>query len=331
MNLLNYRFSFNANIRVNLFENNRLSISTIWQRSFIKFNEFFANRFFVFQEWKYFWKNKIKGFTRKIPIKLISFFNVLFISFNKINISTKSFYNPWKDWIFAVIAAKQDFIIREFVGFASRVYDSKATFSINKSSKISEIFFSWNDCIFNGFKKILVISIDKIFAMFNPFEPVGQIGFRSRSIKINKDLGFFLFFYKIGQNFFNKVKGFYSFEIKNKFYFVMKSIFSWLSNYKITISKICKKFNDIFINGSQFYSNRRIASKTCIPVKISCNVSQFIKSVHEKYITRNAIFKSISNRSDDPCELRQTCGSRFAYATRITNDSWVINLRATLA
>ena len=39
----------------------------------------------------------------------------------------------------------------------------------------------------------------------------------------------------------------------------------------------------------------------------------------------------ISNRRDDPCELRQTAGFRFAYATRITNDAWIINLRATLA
>jgi len=34
---------------------------------------------------------------------------------------------------------------------------------------------------------------------------------------------------------------------------------------------------------------------------------------------------------DDPCELRQTCGYRFAQVPRITNDAWVINLRATLA
>ena len=34
---------------------------------------------------------------------------------------------------------------------------------------------------------------------------------------------------------------------------------------------------------------------------------------------------------DDPCELRQTAGYRFGYATRITNDAWIINLRATLA
>jgi len=34
---------------------------------------------------------------------------------------------------------------------------------------------------------------------------------------------------------------------------------------------------------------------------------------------------------DDPCELRQTGGYRFAMASRITNDAWVINLRATLA
>ena len=34
---------------------------------------------------------------------------------------------------------------------------------------------------------------------------------------------------------------------------------------------------------------------------------------------------------DDPCELRQTCGYRFAYATTITNDAWVFNVRTTLA
>lgn len=33
---------------------------------------------------------------------------------------------------------------------------------------------------------------------------------------------------------------------------------------------------------------------------------------------------------DDPCELRQTAGYLFAMATRITNDAWVQNLRATL-
>ncbi|MHA1401146.1 MAG: N4-gp56 family major capsid protein [Candidatus Heimdallarchaeaceae archaeon] len=33
---------------------------------------------------------------------------------------------------------------------------------------------------------------------------------------------------------------------------------------------------------------------------------------------------------DDPCELRQTCGWRMAQVPRITNDAWIINLRATL-
>ena len=34
---------------------------------------------------------------------------------------------------------------------------------------------------------------------------------------------------------------------------------------------------------------------------------------------------------DDPCELRQTAGYRMAQVPRITNDAWIINLRATLA
>ena len=32
---------------------------------------------------------------------------------------------------------------------------------------------------------------------------------------------------------------------------------------------------------------------------------------------------------DDPCELRQTAGYRFAQVPRITNDAWIINLRCT--
>lgn len=33
---------------------------------------------------------------------------------------------------------------------------------------------------------------------------------------------------------------------------------------------------------------------------------------------------------DDPAELRQTAAFRFAHARAITNDAWIINLRATL-
>ena len=33
---------------------------------------------------------------------------------------------------------------------------------------------------------------------------------------------------------------------------------------------------------------------------------------------------------DDPAELRQTASFRFAHARAITNDAWIINLRATL-
>jgi len=33
---------------------------------------------------------------------------------------------------------------------------------------------------------------------------------------------------------------------------------------------------------------------------------------------------------DDPTELRQTAGYRFAHARAITNDAWLINLRTTL-
>ncbi len=38
-----------------------------------------------------------------------------------------------------------------------------------------------------------------------------------------------------------------------------------------------------------------------------------------------------AGHGDDPIELRQTCAWRMAQVPRITNDAWIINLRATLA
>ena len=80
---------------------------------------------------------------------------------------------------------------------------------------------------------------------------------------------------------------------------------------------------------------REIESKNSIRLNvinlISRKISKLFDSIHEKY---NKIKQHLSLQvtdMDDPCELRQTAGYRFAYATRITNDAWIINLRATLA
>jgi len=50
-----------------------------------------------------------------------------------------------------------------------------------------------------------------------------------------------------------------------------------------------------------------------------------------KIIKQTQVLSQQVTDTDDPAELRQTAAYRFAYATRITNDAWIINLRATLA
>jgi hypothetical protein len=78
-----------------------------------------------------------------------------------------------------------------------------------------------------------------------------------------------------------------------------------------SVNVVSEKTREIVMQYSELYGNiERVAEKITPP--------------------RNRSQKQ-QKKMDDPCELRQTAGYRFAYATRITNDAWIINLRATLA
>jgi hypothetical protein len=79
-------------------------------------------------------------------------------------------------------------------------------------------------------------------------------------------------------------------------------------------------------------------AKRSVAVKVSCGIDKILFYVH---VGKDSIFR-LSSQSflshlkvtayggDDPSELRQTAAFRFAHARAITNDAWIINLRATL-
>jgi len=60
-----------------------------------------------------------------------------------------------------------------------------------------------------------------------------------------------------------------------------------------------------------------------------CAIVRTLRKLREVAEMSTRLF--IGLKSNRVCELRQTCGFRFGFASRITNDSWIINLRATLA
>lgn len=77
---------------------------------------------------------------------------------------------------------------------------------------------------------------------------------------------------------------------------------------------------------------------------VTANASLLGADIYNMFVTAQEAYCSIdldgsiakfiyhpAGWGDDPCELRQTAGYRFGFASRITNDAWIINLRATLA
>jgi len=94
------------------------------------------------------------------------------------------------------------------------------------------------------------------------------------------------------------------------------------------------EFMNIFNYQISFFDNirRKFSSSSICFYKFNkfFTISFFIFQIWKNIIT---LFKSISNSldGDDPLDLRQTAAWRMAQVPRITNDAWIISLRATLA
>jgi N4-gp56 family major capsid protein len=102
--------------------------------------------------------------------------------------------------------------------------------------------------------------------------------------------------------------------------------------------------NDKGVNASEWCSIGNIRFFVSSRGSVTSNASLLGNDVYNNFIVAQEAYATIEldgssaqfiyhppGWGDDPCELRQTAGYRFAYATRITNDAWIINLRATLA
>ena len=109
-----------------------------------------------------------------------------------------------------------------------------------------------------------------------------------------------------------------------------------------------------FISKAQYPSQLNILSsewgsvnnvRLCLSSRgsVTPNASLLGADVYNMFVTGQEAYTSIQldgetakfiyhppGWGDDPTELRQTAGFRFAHAKAITNDAWIINLRATL-
>lgn len=90
-----------------------------------------------------------------------------------------------------------------------------------------------------------------------------------------------------------------------------------IGNIRFFVSSRGSITSNASLLGADVYNNFIVAQESYASIELDGASAQFI--YHPP------------GWGDDPCELRQTAGYRFAYATRITNDAWIINLRATLA
>lgn len=124
-------------------------------------------------------------------------------------------------------------------------------------------------------------------------------------------------------NFLNDQRSFFN-SIRGKFFCSLIGFHKFKNNF--TVSFFILQIRE---NALQYFF-QRLSNTNPLKFDSSIRILFYVHVGKDNILT---LFKSISNRigGDDPCELRQTAGYRFGYATRITNDAWIINLRATLA
>jgi len=269
--------------------------------SFIKFNQFLTNRFFVSKIRKYLWKNIMKGFTAKSPSNLIPLFNVFGMAINEMNLPSKPFKTPFDGRYFSVIALKKDFIKPIWTRFSMISSERNTTFGINKTRQISEIHFTRYYSVGQWRQNLLMFFHNKIVVLFNVLNFRNKklfFIFRSTLDKLTEQFSFQFLFNEKWKDVLNKSKGF--FTLKNEM------ILRFLSNMFLSIGRkpICamKRFGKIFNNsiirrrddksGLIFDSfgifNLYFSKiKTSIPISISSYVCKSF--VHANNIARSSV------------------------------------------
>ncbi len=180
------------------------SITLARRNHFLKFDQLFANWFFVFKKWANSFQNRQKHRIGYAPNHLIPFISSS-RSFVKIELSTKTLRNPKKWWRFCVRALQLSPVKR--ISFANvPVSDNaEAAFSIDKPSKISKIFSGRSNCVSTSLTKSLYRIRDQVTFMLVRMHQFYQILPIIKDIvatKSEKKITFHFLFDKIWMNIF---------------------------------------------------------------------------------------------------------------------------------
>lgn len=267
----------------------RISADIPGQRNscFIKIHEFYTNRFFVFEIRKKFGKKFTKGFARKTPCQEISMVNIFGTTFNKMDLTSKSFQYPFKNREFGITALNKDFINKVFSVFLIVSENSKRTFSINKTRKIRIVQIKRNNCRDVCRKGTLICFFNQIAFIFNFPKSIHQNFFfyaRRRFNKFAVNFSLFPFFNEKRNNLLNVVYGFFSSQNKMILRFPFFRSFSSIGYSSNARKSFDKKLDYVSIRGRNDERTRIFCSscgvtdcfsnmKTSIAISVSSNVS----------------------------------------------------------
>src|ERR1044071_2685887 len=258
---------------------------TFFEGCIVKFNQLFANWFFMLKERMNIFKDWKKRSSRQSPCHLISMIGI-FTPINEMKLPSKSFGEPIKTRRFSIVALKLNFIGWIWSIFRDIFLNTQTAFSINKPCKVCKIFFCGNNSISYGFNFRFYRLMNKIRFFFKKTHLIYNIKtIFFRGSKFFENLKFLEFFNQIRFYTCKKIQ-----KLSFKYISMNRFVFGvYMFTYNGT-SKYSLKPLNIF-NFSRIYDiNTSISNsifcidntngKTAIPISITSCISKIGRFNH---------------------------------------------------
>ena len=293
---MKYTIPFFEHRSIKLFEFWRVSAWCPFKRNgcFIKSNELFTNGFFVPQIGKNSWKKFSQRFTGKTPSQKITMIGIFRSAFDKVNLPTKSFKNPFKNGQLGIAALKKNFIKKIRLIFIGISKYSKAALCIDEPSQINKIRFYGQDWLNRIIEKFLIRAFYQVAVVFNMFEGIHQNLFffnRGAIDKFDEYFRFFSLFNEERKDLLRNFKRFFSSTNKMILRFVFFVFFLGIRKSSKSSESFREKFNHITIGrgndeiaqifrSSSGWANLFSYVKTTVTISITRSVSKSVLIDH---------------------------------------------------
>lgn len=296
MNSLNNSFSFFQDSCIGYTEFFCVPCSSIGKNKIDEFNKFFTDWFFILKKWQNFTNNVGQGCPRKSPGQLVSLFCISSVPVDEMYLASESFDEPFKNRSLRVVALKLNLINIVWLVFGFIFLNSKAAFSVYKSSQVSEVALCWLNCFFVGFKLKFMGLGNKISKIFRETHSINKQHFLVNIFgkgEINKDFCFITLFYEIWKNQLSKLNSY--FLLKREL--IKKLVIDELRFFRRAYrSSECflKPIENVFISRRNNKMNDKfftvfIYMEAAIAVYVTSCISQISICIHANNIARIGI------------------------------------------